>query len=119
MPRAIGIALGAVLLVAMWTTASGSDRVVWAALGLFVVALAVPILARKHPALRPWARGFQILCGLALLAAGLGLAGFGIVLFQAGSYGLLASFVVLPLSIAPLMFGWTLLKVGLAGEGSS
>ncbi len=104
---------GGFVLCALLVFASrGMDRFVLIMLAALIAGLGLPILMKGHPRLEGAAHVLRFLLGIVLVLGGLGLAAVGVAFFMAGSYGMLASFVVLPLSILPIMFGWTLLSAG-------
>ena len=103
---------GFALCVLLAFASQGTDRFMLIMLAALFGGLGLPILMKGHPRLEGAAHVVRFLLGVVLMLAGLGLVGVGVAFFMAGSYGMLASFVVLPLSIVPIMFGWTLLSAG-------
>lgn len=108
----LGLGGGFVLCLLGAFASHGTERFMLLTLALFVGGLGLPILVKGSPRLEGAAHVVRFLLGIVLLLAGLGLAAAGVVLFMAGSYGILASFVVVPLAILPLAFGWSLLSAG-------
>ncbi len=92
-------------------TKEGKERGELLFYAVMIAAVASPFVLRRHPRLQGAAMVFKFLVGFALCLAGVAGFVFSIVLFKAGSYGILGGMVFLPLSLGALVFGWTLMML--------
>ena len=98
---------------------SGTERWAWGLAGLLVAAIVLPAVTRDWPLAHRLSQGARIVIGLGLGLGGLlGCAG-SIYLFTLGSYAMLASFVLGPVSVVLAFVGGTVLFAGAGAKPES
>lgn len=86
-------------------TKTGSDRFELIFIAVVIAAVASPIVLRRHPRLQSAAMVFKFLVGIAMALAGLAAFVFSLMLFKAGSFGILVGMVLLPVGLTGLYMG--------------
>lgn len=77
-------------------------------LGIFLAAIIYPAATWGNPAAHGLANAFRIVVALALLLGGLAGCAATVWLFMAGSYAMLASFLIGPISLCAAYMGYAL-----------
>ncbi len=118
-PRELRGGVGALPVVCFTfaTLESGTERWAWGLAGLFLAAIVLPAVTRDWPLVHSLGQGARIVVGSGLLLGGLAGCAGSIYLFSLGSYAMLASSVLGPVSAILAYVGWALLFAG-AGAGT-
>ncbi|MCP5057065.1 MAG: hypothetical protein GY937_10120 [bacterium] len=84
---------------------TGSERFELLFIAVVIAAVASPIVLRRHPRLQSAAMVFRFLVGIGMALAGLAALVFSVMLFKAGSFGILAGMILFPVGLTGLYLG--------------